>query len=152
MTIFYYEDIEIGAISRFGSYEITKDELIEFACKWDPQPFHVDEQAAEASIHGSLIASGSHIMAIRTRLLFHYTGRLAALASIGWEEVRFHNPVRIGDQLSVTLEYLDKRESRTKPDRGIVRARIIVTNQKGAPVLEHIDVMLIAKRNEANYF
>jgi len=149
MTILYYDDIEIGATSSFGDYEITKDEVVEFASRWDPQPFHIDEQVAEASIYGSLTASGSHIMAIRTWLLFHQPGRLAVIGALGWDEVRFPNPARVGDRLSVTMEYLDKKESQSKPDRGIVRARITVTNQKGTTVLEHIDVILVAKRGAA---
>ena len=69
MAILYYEDIEVGKTVNVGEYEITKDEVVEFASKWDPLPFHVDEKAAEASIYGGFIASGSHVIAIRSWLL-----------------------------------------------------------------------------------
>jgi len=149
MTVFYYEDIEIGKKHNFGEYEVTKDEVIEFASKWDPQPFHIDEKAAETSIYGGLIASGIHIMAIRTLLLNNRPDRFVILGVMGMDEVRFLHPARVGDRLSVTQEFMEKRESKSKPDRGIVHTRITVTNQNGTPILRHTNVFLIAKRKKA---
>ncbi len=151
MAVLYYEEIEVGTTVNVGEYEITKDEVVEFASKWDPQPFHVDEKAAEASIYGGLIASGSHVMAIRTWLLHRLPDFPAILAGLGWDEVRFLNPARVGDQLSLTIEFLDKRESQTRPDRGIVHSRITVINQEGTPVLVHKDAILVAKREKPTH-
>ncbi len=151
MAVLYYEDIEVGKTVNVGEYEITKDEVVEFASKWDPLPFHVDEKAAEASIYGGIIASGSHVMAIRSWLLHRLPDLPAILAGLGWDEVRFPNPTRVGDRLSLTIEFLEKRESQTKPDRGIVHSRITVTNQEGTPVFVHKDAFLIAKRKKATH-
>ncbi len=146
MSVLYYQDIEIGQTVHVGEYEVTKDDVVAFASKWDPQPFHIDEHAAAASIYRGLIASGSHIMAIRTWLLHHMPVPPVILAGLGWDEVRFPNPARVGDRLSLRIEWLEKRESQTRPDRGIVHSRITVTNQDGQPVLVHKDTILVAKR------
>lgn len=148
MAVLYYEDIEVGKAVSVGEYEITKGEVVKFASKWDPQPFHIDEEAAEGSIHGGFIASGSHVMAIRTWLLHRQPDHPAVLAGLGWDEVRFPNPARVGDRLSLTIEYLEKRVSQTRPDSGIVHSRITITNQEGNPVLIHKDAILVAKREK----
>jgi acyl dehydratase len=151
----YFEDFEVGTKIAVGEYLVTKQEMVEFAKKWDPQPYHVDEKAGEASAYGGLTASGSHIMAIRTWLLHHgkdsskspqQEEQAAIIGALGWDEVRFQNPVRPGDRLFLTREVLEKRESRSKPDRGVVQQLMTVSNQNGEPVLIHKDSILVAKR------
>jgi acyl dehydratase len=144
----YFEDFEVGRKVEAGEYAVTPDEVIQYATKWDPQPFHIDENAAKASVYGGLTACGSHIMAIRTLLLHksHETRTAAIMGTLGWDELRFPNPVRPGDRLSLTRECIEKRESRSRPDRGIVLQLIVVANQTGDPVLVHKDTILVAKR------
>lgn len=141
----YLDDLAVGDVVTAGSYEVTRDEIIAFATKWDPLPFHVDEERARRSPHGSLVASGSHVMAIRTWLL-HRIEPIAIIAALGWDAVRFLDPVRPGDRLSLEVEFLEVRPSRSKPDRGVVRSRIAVKNQDGHAVLEHEDVILVARK------
>jgi acyl dehydratase len=154
----YFEDFEVGTKVTIGEYLITKQEVVEFAKKWDPQPYHVDEKAGEASAYGGLTASGSHIMAIRTWLLHHGKdsskasqpqGRVAIIGALGWDEVRFQNPVRPGDRLFLTREVIEKRESRSKPGRGIVQQLMTVSNQNDECVLIQKDSILVAKRPDA---
>jgi acyl dehydratase len=152
----YFEDFEVGTEISIGEYLVTKQEIVEFAKKWDPQPFHIDERAAEESAYGGLTASGSHIMAIRTWLLHHGKDtsnspqpekQAAIIGALGWDEVRFQNPVRPGDRLFLTREVIGKRESRSKPGRGVVQQLMTVTNQNRETVLIHKDSILVATRS-----
>lgn len=142
----YYEDFAVGDLRTAGPYRVPQDEMVEFARKWDPLPFHVDEVAARASIYGGLIASGEYTMSVK-QLLIHGLGfNEALIGSIGYDELRYQNPVRPDDRLSLSMECIDKRESRSKPDRGIVKFRVTLSNQEGAAVLTYIDIVLFAKR------
>jgi len=145
MKILYFEDVKIGAKLTYGEYEIIKAEVVSFAGQWDPQPYHINEEAARFSIYGGLTASGIHIMAIRTWLLHRIQPKPAILASIGWDELRFPNPARVGDRLRLEVEFIYKRNWPRKPDCGIVKSLIKVVNQEGAPVLVHKDSALVAK-------
>lgn len=149
MSIRHFEDFQAGEKTTVAEqYPVTKEEIIEFGKKWDPQPFHIDEEAAEASGFGGLIAPGCLIVSIAIRLLNQPETRADVLAGLGWDELRFPNPVRPGDRLSLTVECLETRDSDSKPDRGIVRTLITVGNQKGEPVLTFKDNILVAKRGE----
>lgn len=143
----HFEDYVVGGTFTAGEYVVTKEEIIEFATKWDPQPFHVDEEAAGRSAFGGLVACGCHTVSIAIWLLNSETIRPKILAGLGWDELRFPSPVRPGDRLSVTVECLGKRESASKPDCGIVRTRCILSNQNREPVLQFTDAILVAKRN-----
>ena len=146
VALTYFEDFEIGQRITVREHVVLKDEVVAFAAKWDPQPFHVDEEAARASGFGGLVACSSHIMAICIRLLNEEEVRANVLAGLGWDEVRFPNPVRPGDSLMLTVECVDTRESRSKPDRGIVRNRVTVRNQKDELVATFEDMIIVAKR------
>lgn len=146
MDILYFEDVVIGAKLTAGTYKISKDEVVAFAGQWDPQPYHINEAAARSSIYGGLTASGIHIMAIRTWLLHRIQPKPAILASLGWDELRFPNPARIGDHLQIEVEFLYKRDWPQKKDRGIVKSIIKVFNQNSMTVLVHKDSVLVAKR------
>jgi len=141
----FFDDIEIGTTIRVGSYRIEQDEILEFGRKWDPLPTHTDVEAATRSPFGGLIASGAHTVAIRTLLLHRLPTREAVIATGQWDEVRFHQPVRPGDELSLEVTWTGKRESASKPDRGIVNAEMKVLNQKGEVVLSQRNTIFMRR-------
>lgn len=146
MTTTYFEDFVLHQQSTGGEYTVSKKEVIEYAKKWDPQPYHIDETKAKASIHNGIIASASHTLAISFLLRHQIESDIAGVAGLKLDEMIFPNPVRPGDQLSVTIEYVDRRESQTKPDRGIVTRVITVRNQKSETVCKYKDMFLALKR------
>ena len=132
----YFEDYVAGSVHEFGRIAVDEREVIEFATRYDPQPFHTDPQAAQRSPFGGLIASGWHTAGLMMRLVVeHYLSRVASLASPGVDELRWTQPVRPGDTLSVRATVLEARRSRSKPDRGIVYTRFEVLNQRGEVVM-----------------
>ncbi len=148
MELLYFEDIEIGEKKVLGEHYVDKDEIIEFAKKWDPQPFHVDEEVAKTHPFGGLTASANYTLCIITLLAqMQETPDVANLGLLEYERVKILNPVRPGDQLTVLAEHIDKRESQTKPDRGILRTLVEVRNQNDELNLSYIAVVMIAKRS-----
>lgn len=118
----YFEDMTVGDVEEFGSYEVTEAEIREFAEQYDPQAFHVDPAAAEASMYGGLIASGWHTCSMTMRMLVdHHFADSTALGAKGVEEIRWRRPVRPGDTLSVRNEVLSTAVE--LPERGVVRSR-----------------------------
>jgi acyl dehydratase len=146
MTITYFEDFVLHQKRTGGEYTVSKKEVIEFAKKWDPQPYHVDDTKAKASIHGGVIASATHTLAISFLLRHQIERDIAGVAGLELDEMVFPTPVRPGDRLSITIEYIERRESQKKPDRGIVARVIDVRNQKGDTVCKYKDVFLALKR------
>ena len=147
MVYGWFEDMTVGDADTIGEYIVDEGEMVAFAQKWDPFPFHVDRAAAAKSIHGGLIASGEYTMAIK-QILLHMKGiPSGVMASMGYDDLRYLKPVRPGDRISVQLKLLEKRESISKPDRGIVRVATTLKNQDNAAVLTYIDNVLIAKKN-----
>ncbi len=144
----YFEDIEIGARAHFGSYPVTREEVIAFATKFDPQPFHLSDEAAAKTHFGRLSASGWHTCAMMMAMLVAHlkTTEQAALGSPGQDELRWLKPVYPGDTLSVETEVLDKRRSNSRPEMGSYRSRIIVRNQHGEPVMQTTTIGLISTR------
>jgi acyl dehydratase len=119
-----------------GSYEVTEEEILEFARKYDPQPFHTDPEVAKGSIYGGLIASGWHTCAMSMRMLCDkLLLRAASLGSPGLDQIRWLRPVRPGDTLGGFMEVVESRPSRSKPDRGIIKSRWEVKNQDDEVVL-----------------
>jgi acyl dehydratase len=132
----YFEDYILGAVHEFGSIQVEEAEVIAFAKRFDPQPFHTDPEAAKQSIFRGLIASGWHTAALMMRLCVdHYLSRVASLGSPGVDEVRWLKPVYPGDTLSLRITVLDVMRSRSKPDRGSVRGYIEVLNQRREVVM-----------------
>ncbi|MEM5429134.1 MaoC family dehydratase [Cupriavidus oxalaticus] len=128
----YFEDFEVGSRRELGSYVVTEEELLAFARQYDPQPFHIDKEAAAKSIYGGLISSGWMTCSIMMRLLvLSTTGKSASMGSPGVDEIRWIKPVFAGDTLTVVLNVLDTRPSQSKPDRGIVHTQWEATNQRG---------------------
>jgi acyl dehydratase len=143
----YFEDIQPGERIRTGSFMLTRDSIIEFARHYDPQPMHLDEEAAKATFFGRLVASGWQTLGITMRLMVE-ARPFGENPLIGIEvgEIRFKRPVLPGDRLSAEMEIVDKRPSKTWPERGILKGRTITTNQKGAEVASQLWVMLIPRR------
>ena len=135
----YFEDFEAGQVLELGSHTVTEDEIVEFARRWDPQPFHVDPEAAAGSVFGGLIASGWHTGAMWMRLYVDSVlGSAASQGSPGIEELRWLAPVRPGDTLHGRLTVLETTSSDRRPDRGTVRIRGEMVNQDGVTVLSMV--------------
>jgi len=132
----YFEDYVPGSVFEYGTVTVNQADVIEFAQRFDPQPFHIDPAAAARGPFGGLIASGWHTASLVMRLVVdHYLSSVAGLGSPGVDELRWTRPVRPGDSLRVRVSVLDARRSRSKPDRGIVRSHIEVLNQAGDVVM-----------------
>ena len=132
----YFEDFTVGASAEFGSVQVTADEIIAFAKQFDPQPFHVNPAAAEASVYGGLIASGWHTSAMTMRLLVdNFIDGEASLGSPGLGPIRWKLPVRPGDVLRVRARITEVRRSTSKPDRGTVVFEVEVLNQRDETVM-----------------
>jgi acyl dehydratase len=143
----YFEDIAIGQTAEGGYKFVDRGEIVRFATLYDPQPFHLDEAAAKASIFGGLIASGWHTLAMMMRMLVdHHQGRLAGLGSPGCEDIRWLQPVRPGDVLGFRSECIEKTPSRTKPDRGVVKYRVTVLNLRQEPVMTVVTIGMHQRR------
>jgi acyl dehydratase len=143
--VLYFEDIHPGDTMRSPVYAIDRDEMIGFARRWDPVPIHVDPDAAEAVV-GGLTASGTYVLAVKSRLLHELPEDAAIVGSAGYDEVRFHQPLRPGDVVHVVLEWLDCRASSSKPDRGVVKLRISLVNQEDVTVMSHLDTLIVRRR------
>jgi len=133
---YHWEDFPVGTVREFGSKTVTREAAMEFAAEFDPQPFHLDEAAAEASLFGRLSASGWHTCALAMRMICDdHLLDTASLGSPGMELVRWVKPVFHGDTLSSRLEVLQARPMKTRPEVGLVRSRWSVLNQHQEEVL-----------------
>ena len=142
----YFEDYVAGTVQEFGSIGVTEDEILDFGRRYDPQPFHADPEAARRTQFGGLIASGWQTAGLMMRLVVdHYLSHVASLASPGLDELRWTQPVRPGDTLSVRATVLETRPSSSKPDRGLVRTLFEVLNQRGEVVMS-VKAMNMLKR------
>lgn len=153
MTL-YFEDLEVGAVERFGRYEVTREEVIEFASRYDPQAFHLDDEAASHSIFGKLAASGWHTCSMMMRMLVDRWKEIgmdkSSLGGAGMDELRWVHPVYPGDILSCEITLIEKTPSRSKPDRGFTRSSWKVFNQDGVLVLSLIATGIILRRPDAH--
>ncbi len=128
----YFEDFEVGQALSMGQRLVTEEEIVAFARQFDPQPFHVDQAAGEASIFGGVIASGWHTCAMMMRLVVDgLLNHSSSMGSPGLDSVRWLKPVRAGDTLSVAYLTKEVRGSRSKPDRGVVVSQWQASNQHG---------------------
>jgi acyl dehydratase len=144
----YFEDIEVGSTTRFGRYEVTRDEVIEFAKKFDPQPFHLSDEAAAKTYFGRIAASGWHTAAMSMSMIVAHleTTKQAGLGGLGIDDLRWWKPVYPGDTLRCEIEILEKTESRSKPDRGTYRSRLSIFNQDDEKVMSYVNTALIRRR------
>jgi acyl dehydratase len=147
--LIYFEDVEVGTTASFGHYEVTREEVLEFARKYDPQPFHLSDEAAAQTHFGRISASGWHTCAMTMAMLVvNLTERKqAGLGSPGQDELRWHKPVYPGDVLRVETELLEKTRSRSRPEMGSMKSKIRVYNQDDVLVMSMTAIGLIRVRN-----
>ena len=155
MSGHYWEDIELGARRELGSYTFTEDEIIRFARKYDPQPFHIDKEAAKHSIFGGLIASGWHTAAIWMKLSIEGRKRdseggkarvLRSGVSPGFEDMKWLKPVRPGMTLTYTSETSEKVELRSRPELGLIKTRNEARDEAGELVFSFIGKGFMQRR------
>lgn len=142
--LLYYEDMEPGHGLTSAAHVIDRDELVSFARTWDPLPFHTDDEAG-AKAFGGITAPGIYMLAIKQRLV-HQLPLPAVIASLGYDEVRFLEPLRPGDTVTLRQEWVERRPSTSKPDRGIVTIRFSLVNQAGSVVMTLLDKVLVLRR------
>ena len=145
----FYEDIAVGQKQAFGQYEVTREEVIDFASKFDPQPFHLDDEAAAQTHFGRISASGWHTCAMTMAMLVANLkeNRQAGLGSPGIDQLRWKKPVYPGDTLRCESEVIEKRRSASRPEMGIFKSRVAVFNQHDEPVMEMVSNGLIRTRD-----
>jgi len=144
----YFEDLEVGAETYFGSYDVTRDEILEFARKYDPQPFHLSDEEAAKTHFGRIAASGWHTCAMTMAVIARHVvdDEQAGLGSPGIDELRWRRPVYPGDTLHVRGTIVDRTPSRSKPHMGSFRTEMIVTNQNDQAVMTFTSIVLIRRR------
>ncbi len=151
MPEMFLDDFAVGQVfSSTRPVRVEKDEIIAFARKYDPQFFHLDEEAARSSIFGGLVASGWLTAALTMRLLTERDAKPAGgSVGLGFEELRWPVPVRPGDELRIESEVLAVRPSKSRPDRGVVKMRTRTFNQHGEVVQEIVNIALVPRRQPA---
>jgi acyl dehydratase len=144
----YLDDLNVGDETHFGSCEVTREEVIEFARRYDPQPFHLSDEAAAKTHFGRIAASGWHTCAMVMGVIARHVVETeqAGLGSPGIDELRWLKPVYPGDTLDVRSTIVEVRPSRSRPDIGSFRSATIVTNQDGVPVLTFTSIVLMRRR------
>jgi acyl dehydratase len=142
----YFEDLPIGYESIVGTYELSAGEIIELARRWDPQPFHVDEAAAKNSVFGGLVASSLHLFAICTRLFFDHADAIKTVAMLGKDKIRLPSPARAGSTLTYVTRCIDRRESKGRPEVGIVTLEDELTDEQGNTVLTQQVTLMVARK------
>jgi acyl dehydratase len=147
MTKQYLEDYAVGQLYRSGRLRIDKDQIVAFAAQFDPQPYHLDEEAARKSVFRGLAASGWHTAALTMRLLVESEfGPADGILGVGFDEFSWPRPVRPGDELHVESEVLEVRPSKSRPNQGLIRVRTTTFNQNGEPVQIYTGNLLVPRR------
>jgi acyl dehydratase len=148
MDLIHFEDVAIGDVEPFGEYRMTKEEIIEFATQFDPQPFHLDEEAAKKTLLGGLAASGWHTAAVSMKLLYQsFLAHAASMGGPGIDELNWLKPVRPGDRLSLRRSVLGKKESQSRPDLGIILNLTEVVDQNGDVVMSYRNPIMLRRRD-----
>ncbi len=149
MNFIPFESFEVGQIQKFGAYEVTEKEVIDFATKYDPQFFHLDQDAARHSLFGRLCASGWHTCAMTMSMMVEHMDRSGrSLGSPGIDSLRWLFPVYPGDVLSVKMEVLDTIPSQSRPNIGVVVNKVSVSNQQGDVVMEFTSKGIFSRQQE----
>ena len=144
----FFEDFEVGTTEEFGEYLVTEEEILEFASKYDPQAFHLSDEAAKATLFGGLCASGWHTCAIAMRMLVdNMPESNKSLGSPGIDELRWTKPVFPGDTLRVKTTVLSKTNSLSRPDLGSLQMQNEVFNQKNELVMSNKPIVIYRKRD-----
>ena len=157
----YFEDIRVGDVYEVGRYPFTADNIKSFAVRFDPQPFHVDEQAAARSHFGALCASGWHTALAWMRLMIDYRRRMddamrargepvAGIGpALGFRELKWLKPVYVGDIVTYKSEVTEMRLSNSRPQAGLMTFRSTGVNQRGEPVISLISTTFVERRGQA---
>jgi acyl dehydratase len=147
MTDRYFDDFAVGERFTTRGVTLTESGIIDFAMTYDPQPFHIDVEAARRSNYGGLIASGFHTLALGFRMVLE-TGifRACSMGSPGFDELRWLRPVRPGDTLHTEIEVMETKPSSSKPDRGLARIAYRIKNQKDEEVLTFLSMHLLKRK------
>lgn len=149
--IIYFEDVVVGDAFSFGPLTVSREEILTFAAEFDPQPFHLSDEAAAATHFGSLSASGWHTMALMMKMFVAEMQRVpgrqeASLGAMGMDELRWLRPVRPGDTLRGESEVVEKKASRSRPEMGIVKTRNTLFNQNDEPVMTVMPIVMYRTR------
>jgi acyl dehydratase len=146
----YWEDFEVGQVREFGRYDVTREAVIAFAREFDPQPFHLDDEAAGRSLFGRLSASGWHTCAMAMRIMCDgYLSDAASLGSPGVEKLRWERPVHPGDTLHLRMTVLETRPLASRPTVGLVRSHWNLLNQNDVTVLSMEGYGFFGRRSAA---
>ena len=146
MNKVFFDNIEVGSISEHPPFEVTYDEMLSFNKKWDNLSIHVDNNIARSLGHQGIIASGQFTLCIKQFFITQTKWKDAVIGAAGWDEVRFKKPVYAGDKIHGSIRCIDKIESRSKPDRGIIKFEILLINQNNEIVLSMLDNVMMAKK------
>ncbi|NKB34343.1 MAG: acyl dehydratase [Pseudomonadales bacterium] len=148
----FYEDFEVGSSYEFGEYQVTEEEILQFASMYDPQAFHLSDEAAKKTLFGGLCASGWHTCSMAMRMIVDNMpeGESGSLGSPGIDELRWSIPVFPGDQLRMKTTILEKKESRSRPEMGSISMLNEVMNQNDDVVMSNKPIVLFRKRKPAN--
>jgi acyl dehydratase len=150
MNSLVFEDFKPGHLGRFGPRHVTAEEIRAFAAEFDPQPMHLDEEAASRSMLKGLAGSGWHLCSIVMRMLFDgFIGRTASLGSPGVNELRWLAPFRPGDDIILDVEVTEARVSRSRPTTGIVMFRMVASNASGLRLCEMMSPIIVLRRGES---
>jgi acyl dehydratase len=147
----YYEDMVVGEVKESRARRVGREELLEFATKYDPQYFHADPERAKESIFGEVVASGIHSAALWRMLDHEISADIRWICGVAWEDVRWPKPLRAGDTVRARTETLSKRPSLKHPTRGIVECRYTLLNQHDEAVFTCRSVNLIEARGQAGH-
>ena len=147
-AMIYFDDLDVSQETLFGHYDVTREEVIEFAQKYDPQPFHLSDEAAAKTHFGRLAASGWHTCAMTMAVIARHVvaTEQAGLGSPGVDELRWLKPVYPGDRLTVTGRIVEKTPSRSKPQIGVIRTETTVRNQDDVPVMRFTSIVMMLRR------
>ena len=147
MIVRYLDDFSVGQVFKTGRHRVDKEQIFSFARQFDPQPFHVDEEAARRSPFQGLAASGWHTAAMTMRLMVDGEFRPAGgILGVGFDELSWPRAVRPGDELHAHSEILEVRPSKSRPDRGMIRVKTTTFNQDGEPVMVFTGNLLVPRR------
>jgi acyl dehydratase len=145
-----FEDFKPGHFGTFGPRRVTREEILAFAAEFDPQPMHLDEEAANASMLKGLAGSGWHLCSIVMRMMFDgFIGRTVSLGSPGVNELRWLAPLRPGDDLTIDVEVTEARVSRSRPETGLVMFMVVVRNAAGLALCELVTPIIVQRRMAA---
>jgi acyl dehydratase len=151
MTTLTFEDFKPGHFGTFGPRHVSREEILSFAAEFDPQPMHLDEEAAKKSMLRGLSGSGWHLGSLMMRMLFDgFIGRTASLGSPGVNEMRWVAPLRPGDDLTLDVDVVEARVSKSRPETGIVTFKGTIRNARGEMLCEMKSPIIISRRDAAS--